>query len=185
MFSTSGAPRRTEVASQSALSSHDGERLLYPLSDYGNAERLAARFAGVLRYTPGREWMAWSGQRWNRDLDGAAMRMVKETVRSIPDEFARADNPQDRAAACGFALKSESKARLQAALDLAQSERSLVVPSDAWDADRFLLAVANGTIDLRTGALRNHKPDDLITKLSRSTTSGELALLSGSGSSTE
>ena len=33
----------------------------------------------------------------------------------------------------------------------------------AFDADPFVLACANGTLDLRTGALRPHDPNDLLS----------------------
>ena len=36
-------------------------------------------------------------------------------------------------------------------------------PLPGWDADPWLLAVANGVVDLRTGTLREGRPDDRIT----------------------
>ena len=36
---------------------------------------------------------------------------------------------------------------------------------DALDTDPWLLNVENGTLDLRTGQLHRHRPDDLITKV--------------------
>jgi putative DNA primase/helicase len=42
----------------------------------------------------------------------------------------------------------------------------VVVSARALDADPWLLNVENGTVDLRTGELREHRRDDLITKLS-------------------
>ena len=40
----------------------------------------------------------------------------------------------------------------------------MVTPDDL-DADPFLLNCANGTLDLRTGKLRDHDPADLLTKM--------------------
>jgi putative DNA primase/helicase len=42
----------------------------------------------------------------------------------------------------------------------------VVLAADRFDADPFLLTVANGTIDLRTGELRDHRREDLSTKAS-------------------
>jgi putative DNA primase/helicase len=64
-----------------------------------------------------------------------------------------------------WALKSESAPRLHAMIDLAASEADVPVRPADLDADPMLLNVLNGTIDLRTGALRPHRPADLITKL--------------------
>ena len=51
------------------------------------------------------------------------------------------------------------------AIRLAESESRLVLAADALDADPWLLNVENGTIDLRTGTLREHRREDCITKL--------------------
>jgi putative DNA primase/helicase len=40
-----------------------------------------------------------------------------------------------------------------------------VEDADALDGDPWLLNVENGTLDLRTGELRDHEREDLITKL--------------------
>ncbi len=60
-------------------------------------------------------------------------------------------------------LESESRYRLDAALKLAQSVRSLADPGIDWDADPWLLGVANGVVDLRSGTLRRGSPSDRIT----------------------
>jgi putative DNA primase/helicase len=48
-------------------------------------------------------------------------------------------------------------------LELAKSEAP--ISPDDLDADPWLFNTANGTIDLRTGILRGHRREDLITKL--------------------
>ena len=48
----------------------------------------------------------------------------------------------------------------RAALELAESESAVVVSARALDADPWLLTVENGTVDLRTGELREHRRDD-------------------------
>src|SRR5262249_13569998 len=51
------------------------------------------------------------------------------------------------------------------ALTLAGTENGIVVIPDDLDADPFLLNCRNGTLDLRTGELREHDPADLLTKM--------------------
>src|SRR5215213_4255629 len=48
-------------------------------------------------------------------------------------------------------------------LTLAATERGLVVSTDELDADPYLLSCANGTLDLRSGELRDADPADLLT----------------------
>jgi putative DNA primase/helicase len=48
-------------------------------------------------------------------------------------------------------------------VSLASTEPGIVLAADELDRDPFLLACANGVIDLRTGLLRPHDPADLIS----------------------
>jgi putative DNA primase/helicase len=64
-----------------------------------------------------------------------------------------------------WALKSEAAPRINAMLDLARSEPGVPVLPDSLDRDPWLFNCPNGTLDLRTGELRQHQRDDLITKL--------------------
>ncbi len=50
-------------------------------------------------------------------------------------------------------------------ITLAKADRRVVVSEGELDADPHLLNCLNGTIDLRTGKLREHRREDLITKL--------------------
>jgi putative DNA primase/helicase len=49
---------------------------------------------------------------------------------------------------------------------LARSESAVAVVPDVFDRDPWALNVANGTLDLKTGELRPHRREDLLTKLS-------------------
>jgi putative DNA primase/helicase len=63
-----------------------------------------------------------------------------------------------------WAITSESEPRLRAMLNLAASEPGVPVTPEELDADPLLLNCKNGTVDLRTGALRPNRREDLITK---------------------
>jgi putative DNA primase/helicase len=65
-----------------------------------------------------------------------------------------------------WALKSEFAPRINAMLDLARSEPGIPVLPEDLDRDGWLLNCVNGTLDLRTGQLREHRREDLLTKLS-------------------
>lgn len=136
------------------------------LTDAGNAERLVARFRDRIRYCqPRRAWLIWTDQRWAWDETGAIWRLAKRTVRAIYGEAEHASDDDRRKAISRHAHASESAARLKAMIELAQKEDGVpVMPADL-DADPWLLNVENGTIDLRTGELREHRPDDMITKI--------------------
>ncbi|MEX2214007.1 MAG: phage/plasmid primase, P4 family [Phycisphaeraceae bacterium] len=133
------------------------------LSDIGNAARFAHSNRNRLRFLYGPDrWLVWDDTRWKPDDDGTVVRMGKQCVLSIYDEAKQADE-QQRERIVKHALRSERRDRIAAMIDLARPE--LAAQPDAMDADPFLFNVMNGTIDLRTGALRPHSPDDRITKL--------------------
>lgn len=48
----------------------------------------------------------------------------------------------------------------------AESEPSIAILAARLDADHWAFNCANGTIDLRTGELRQHNRADLISKIS-------------------
>jgi putative DNA primase/helicase len=155
------------------------------LTDTGNARRLVELHGrDLLHVHPWRTWLAWDSIRWRPDDTGEAMRRAKDTVavayqeaavviERIGRELAQATDQQAKGALkaqlveaqrlLAWALKSEQAQRLDALLALARSD--LPILHDQLDTEPFLLNVLNGTLDLRTGELRSHRRDDLITKL--------------------
>jgi putative DNA primase/helicase len=134
-------------------------------TDYGNAERLVRRHGADLRYCAGLGgWLAWDGSRWQRDETGEVVRRAKETVRSIAAEAATTDHEETRRSLLAHALGSEKASRLSAMVQLAQSEAGVPVRVEELDADPWLLNVANGCIDLRTGAFGPSRREALCTR---------------------
>jgi len=135
-------------------------------TDYGNAERLVRDHGKVIRYCPPRKrWLVNVGPRWVWDSTGEIDRLAKATVRGIYSEAAKAADKEERQAIAKHARDSEKANRIKAMIELASTELGVPVLPDELDRDPLLLNVANGTIDLRTGELRPHNRDDLITKL--------------------
>lgn len=64
-----------------------------------------------------------------------------------------------------WCLTSESAPRHNAMIELARCEPGVPVLPQDLDRDPWLLNVENGTIDLKTGALREHRQADMMTKL--------------------
>jgi putative DNA primase/helicase len=136
----------------------------FNLTDMGNAERLIARHGEDLRYCyPWAKWLIWDGRRWVRDDSGKLHNLAKETVRSIYQEAASAADEEARKALAKHATRSEAEVRVRAMIELAKSEVAIL--PDKLDAVPDLLNCENGTIDLRTGELQEHRRENLITKI--------------------
>jgi putative DNA primase/helicase len=137
----------------------------FHLTDLGNAFRFVARHGEDARYVPDfRKWLTWDGQRWLFDEDGEAVRRAKETALSVYAEAAAERDEARRKATARWAAESEAEKRLKAMVELAKTEPGIPVRPNELDADPLLLGVANGVLDLRTGALREPRREDLITK---------------------
>lgn len=133
-------------------------------TDLGNAARLVARHGEDLHYCfPWSKWLIWDGRRFVADETGAVHRRAKDTVKGIYQEAAADADEEQRKALAKHAMRSEAENRIQAMISLAKSEVP-AMPAEL-DASRWLLNCANGTIDLRTGELREHRREDLLTKL--------------------
>ena len=140
----------------------------YNLTDLGNARRLVHRHGRNLRYCwLWRKWLVWDGKRWVKDDTGEVYRLAKETVSSIYQEAAAAPNDEARKELGKHATRSEAGARIKEMVDLARSD--VPVMPDELDASPDLLNTESGTIDLRTGELREHRREDLITKIAPTT----------------
>ena len=134
-------------------------------SDVGNAKRLVARHGKNIRYCHdwGR-WLVWDGKRWRIDDTGAIERLAKETVEAMFTEAAMLSGDA-RTDLLKHALKSEHEQRIKAMIALAKSENGIPVRPAQLDGHPLLLNVENGTLDLRTGELREARHEDLLTKL--------------------
>jgi putative DNA primase/helicase len=135
----------------------------FPATDSGNAELFASCNAGSVLYDHRRnQWQLWGAHYWLADSDGKIHRLAKAAAR---ERYRRAGLIQDlptRQVAAKWAISSESRQKLEAALSLARSERALADSGDEWNAKAFLLAARNGIIDLHIGNLRPGQPEDKI-----------------------
>lgn len=131
-------------------------------TDSGNAARFAQHHRGRLRYSAGIGWLLYDGVRW-RLAGSEVISLAKSTVARMYREASEILDEEDRKRAATWALKSEDEKRLRSMVSLAECE--LPVTADQLDQDPWLLNCLNGTVDLRTGDLRPHKPKDLLTKL--------------------
>lgn len=135
-----------------------------PTTDLGNAERLVDQHGEDIRYfTPAKTWFVWDGARWAEDRTLKVHRLAQTVVRAIYDEAAEATDSDSRKALAKWAVASEASGRLASVVDLARPKVPVV--EEDLDSDPWLLNCPNGTIDLSTGDLLEHRREDLITKM--------------------
>ena len=151
-------------------------RSVYPLTECGNAERFVEEHGDCVRYCAAkRQWFVWNGIKWTAD-EGAAVQLVKKTVRSMrlerrqvlaDSEYDAGDWENSRREADALSRwvnRSESAAQIAATLRLAQSDPRVTVEPEEFDRSPWLLNLYNDCVDLRFGKFREHRPEDLLTK---------------------
>ena len=157
-------PREPWSPPNSTGDSDDATR--FPLTEYGNAERLVEQCGPEIRYCHVfGEWLDWNGERWLANTSGEVVRLAKLVVRGIYSEAARVRDKKLREGIAEWAKKSERSAAITAMLKLAESEPGIPVSPEELDSDHWLLNCLNGCVDLHTGEMKPHNPRDLITKL--------------------
>ena len=136
----------------------------FPLTDAGNAELFAALYGHILRFDHARNrWLIWEEHRWAPDSDGEVRRLAKKAARVRYRTALDIEDLDLRGKTASSAVRSESRQRLDACLALARSEHPIADSGMTWDPDPYLLGVANGVVDLRTGMIRSGHPDDRLT----------------------
>lgn len=138
----------------------------YLCTDTGNAERLRDRHGADLRYChPWGRWLVYDGASFRVDDRGAVVGLAKDAARSVFEEAKEAPDDEAAKRLGKWASSSLSESKLRSMLTLAQSEPGIPVLPEEMDISKDLLNVLNGTIDLSTGELREHRRGDLITKI--------------------
>jgi len=135
-------------------------------TDAGNAELFAALYKDRVRYDHKQDrWLVWDNKlnQWNVDSERKVRLLAKQAARHRLAWAATIKDDNEIKREVAWAMQSESKPRIDAALSLAESEPPISDSGEGWDADPWLLGVGNGVLDLRTAKLRNAKPEDRIT----------------------
>ena len=136
---------------------HSGQlRMAYRLVNSSHRDRLL--------HVHGVGWHRWDGRRWAYDDQGHAVRAVRDVLRRALQ--ASLDLATDAAKAIRRDVdKCSSATGAAGVLALAASMAPFAATVADLDADPYLLNVANGILDLRTGQLRDHDPADRCTKV--------------------
>lgn len=139
-------------------------------TDVAQGRRLVLRHGKDIRYCgPQAKWYIYTGSRWTVDERHTIEAKTKAIGSSLWDQVAEAakrDASDKLIKELTSAAKYYQSVRgVQNAMIAARSEPGISVLPGEFDSDPWLLNVANGTIDLRTGELRPHDRADLIAKL--------------------
>lgn len=145
------------------------------LTDVGNAERFVEHYRNEVRYCEELgAWFIYDGRRWREDKNRRIMHLARKIPSMVDFEIGLIDELQDLSEGekrqvkeeyRKWARTSEFRNRLEAMLEQVKSFPEISILAEQWDQDPCLYNVRNGTINLKTGVLRPHNPEDYVTKL--------------------
>ena len=134
----------------------------YKCTESGNAEFFSALYGDRYVFVSQRKkWFSFDNVHWVEDDHGAVLKML-ETVRFREKLALELKDNEKKKNIIKWAIASESRMRLEAALKLAQA--MLLKDFTLFDYDPKLLCCKNGVVDLETGELRNATKDDWLCK---------------------
>ena len=163
-------------------------------TDLGQAELYAAVYGDRAKFTPATKWLVYNGQVWqeselkaqllsqeltDRQLEEARKRLAKSrkaydsAVESGDEEKAKDAKTQldyDKAFRA-YVLGRRKSNKLAATLT--EAAPKLEIDVALLDRDPFLLNTPAGTVNLKTGEMQPHDPEDYCTKITACSPSSE------------
>jgi putative DNA primase/helicase len=101
------------------------------------------------------QWFRWDGTRWATERTLRVFDLARTITREVSSDL---KNPRLRA-------RIQAASTVSAIVSLARVDRAHARVSEDFDRDPWLLNTPGGTVDLRTGKLRDHRRADGITKI--------------------
>ncbi len=124
------------------------------------AQRVADEaLCGEYRHVPALGWLAYDGARWREVGEEVVVEAVRCYVLQLSADAAedRVDSQKQK-----NLLQLQSAARLMALVKLARGIPVIRADVADFDADPWLLNCANGVVDLRSGELTGHCPEQMM-----------------------
>lgn len=135
------------------------------------ASRFVDRNCEKVRFvTQWGKWLVWDGRRWRLDdNDIIALRLARQFSNELWDSFGKLaqhlEEREELRRLHSFLKSANELHSINAFLKLARSDERIAIQFEELNTHPCFLNVKNGTIDLRSGTLRPHCQDDLITQL--------------------
>jgi putative DNA primase/helicase len=132
-------------------------------TDLGNARRIEHLFGKDLRFCEILDtWFVWNGEQWRPDEINEVRTLAHEVSSILIIEAAHMQDKDKQAKIIKHALFSQAHGRITGMIE----EAKALLPIVPQDMDKDLhLFNCGGTIDLGTGSARDHRRDDLITRI--------------------
>jgi len=139
----------------------------FPPTDQGNSDRFLAAYQGQVKHAHQLGWFFWNGKQWDRDMgEKTIMHYAGQLIQVINEEIALAEDKK--------LIKMLDRTRMMLAMNNSRKNALAIVKvsplvaigADSFDRSEYLFNASNGVLDLRTGEVKKHNPDMLLSKIS-------------------
>lgn len=154
----------------------EGEWETHPRTEFGLADRMLAHYGDQLRWCPERgTWMTYRGGVWVTDVKQTGLWMAQMMIRRLPETEALSyddtrplgpkgeEMPSPRDEFIAWVGKQQTQKAVSAAANLAAGLTGMRMSQNTFDAESLLLNVTNGVVNLNTGELEPHSPEQRMT----------------------
>ena len=181
--------KTAEIACRGCRSIYNPQKLrgLEPgdWSDVGQAEVYVQEYGYKIRYSKATDFLVYNGQKWDESpLDAQRLsqeltaRQYKEAKKkleearqaydkAVEEDPDAAGDAHKKMSACekyrNYIIQRRGSARIKATMT--EAAPMVQIRTEELDADGYLLNTPAGTVDLRTGQIRDHDPKDYCTKI--------------------
>lgn len=155
-------------------------------TDVGQAQLFTTLYGSGIRYSNATKWLVYDGGKWDENelkAHGLAQELTDRQLAEARKRLKKARAELDKAIEAGDEdRQEEAQADVKAAesfrsyvlgrrktsriaATLTEAEPAAEIKVMELDKDEFLLNTPDGTVDLRTGKMRPHDPQDYCTKM--------------------
>lgn len=150
------------------------------LNDSGNADRIIEEYGKNIMFNHDNgEWFYWNGMHWEHDARKRILELPEKIARKhlaqvelidpelMGSKEERKELAKKKTALMTFFNKSQNASLMKNALEIVSARKGIGVVTSELDplAHKHLLPVLNGTINLKTGTIEDHKREHRFTKL--------------------
>ena len=129
------------------------------------AYALAKNFQNEIRHHATEGWFYWTGTQWRNEDPG--LKRLRSSIRQclmIMRDAAFAQDAPNRI----VKFINDLLDGVSALIKIMEASPLLSIDGDCFDQNPYLLNCLNGSINLRTGTIQPHTPDNLLSKMTLS-----------------
>lgn len=138
---------------------------LYELNDTGNAHRFIDMFGEDLRYNVDNKiWLIWNGTFWQHDVQEYVKNYIEILAEKMQFELNSIQDMNERIRLIKNIEHLYSSAGKESMLKEARHIQGIPILNSMLDTNEYLMCTYSGTINLKTGELKENDRNDLISQ---------------------